>query len=124
MSCYNLCVHYKTDDLNYCYILIGCLPSSPLHLSLYQFDITPFGLDQLVMTPLFLDSPILDDVDDIGLTDSAESVGNGNCRPALRGICESFVHLKLGSRVQRRSRLCGKEMVSAVVRNEHCNQLD
>lgn len=116
MSCYNLCVHYKTDDLNYCYILIGCLPSSPLHLSLYQFDITPFGLDQLVMTPLFLDSPILDDVDHVGLTNGAESVGNGDCCPALRGICESFVHLKLRRRVESRSRLYERKVLLAVFR--------
>jgi hypothetical protein len=67
------------------------------------------------VTTLFLDSPILDDVYDIRLTDSAESVGDGDCRPALRRICESLVHLKLGRRIECRSRLCGTNVVLAVL---------
>jgi hypothetical protein len=77
-----------------CYNLNGLLPKNPLHLSLYQFDITALGLDQFIVTTLFSDSPVFDDVDDIGLTDGAEPMSDGDRRSPLRGIGESFVDLK------------------------------
>jgi hypothetical protein len=98
--------HYIPSCLNVLFAQDRAVPLV-LHLSLDQLYITPPTPDQLVVTPLFLDPTVLDNMDDVSLTDGTQPVSDGDRGPSFRGVCQSLIDLEFGSGIQSRGSLFG-----------------